>query len=72
MHKQEANCRKCAGVVTIATNMAGRGTDIKLSAEVKAAGGLALWGRDVTIRVVETVEGRAGRQGSRKFSVMSL
>jgi preprotein translocase subunit SecA len=43
MHKQEAQIVEEAGkpVVTIATNMAGRGTDIKLSAEVKAAGGLA-------------------------------
>jgi preprotein translocase subunit SecA len=45
MHKQEAQIVEeagKAGVVTIATNMAGRGTDIKLSAEVKAAGGLRL------------------------------
>jgi preprotein translocase subunit SecA len=45
MHKQEAQIVEDAGksgVVTIATNMAGRGTDIKLSPEVKAAGGLAV------------------------------
>jgi preprotein translocase subunit SecA len=44
--------RFSAASVTIATNMAGRGTDIKLSPEVKAAGGLAIVGTNVTIHVV--------------------
>ncbi|MBQ1214157.1 MAG: preprotein translocase subunit SecA, partial [Tidjanibacter sp.] len=54
-----------AGQVTIATNMAGRGTDIKLSAEVKAAGGLAIIGteRHESRRVDRQLRGRAGRQG---------
>ena len=54
-----------AGKVTIATNMAGRGTDIKLSLEVKAAGGLAIVGteRHDSRRVDRQLRGRAGRQG---------
>lgn len=54
-----------AGRVTIATNMAGRGTDIKLSDEVKAAGGLAIIGteRHDSRRVDRQLRGRAGRQG---------
>ncbi|MDA0713623.1 MAG: preprotein translocase subunit SecA [Bacteroidetes bacterium] len=54
-----------AGRVTIATNMAGRGTDIKLSPEVKAAGGLAIIGteRHDSRRVDRQLRGRAGRQG---------
>ncbi len=54
-----------AGQVTIATNMAGRGTDIKLTAEVKAAGGLAIIGteRHESRRVDRQLRGRAGRQG---------
>ena len=54
-----------AGRVTIATNMAGRGTDIKLSTEVKAAGGLAIIGteRHDSRRVDRQLRGRAGRQG---------
>jgi len=54
-----------AGQVTIATNMAGRGTDIKLSDEVKAAGGLAIIGteRHESRRVDRQLRGRAGRQG---------
>ncbi|MDR1225816.1 MAG: preprotein translocase subunit SecA [Prevotellaceae bacterium] len=54
-----------AGVVTIATNMAGRGTDIKLTPEVKAAGGLAIIGteRHESRRVDRQLRGRAGRQG---------
>jgi preprotein translocase subunit SecA len=54
-----------AGTVTIATNMAGRGTDIKLSDEVKAAGGLAIIGteRHDSRRVDRQLRGRAGRQG---------
>jgi len=54
-----------AGTVTIATNMAGRGTDIKLGAGVKAAGGLAIIGteRHESRRVDRQLRGRAGRQG---------
>jgi len=54
-----------AGAVTIATNMAGRGTDIKLTAEAKAAGGLAIIGteRHESRRVDRQLRGRAGRQG---------
>ncbi|MGE4346307.1 MAG: preprotein translocase subunit SecA [Flavobacteriaceae bacterium] len=68
MHKREAEIVEQAGkpgVVTIATNMAGRGTDIKLSAEVKAAGGLAIIGteRHDSRRVDRQLRGRAGRQG---------
>ena len=53
------------GQVTIATNMAGRGTDIKLTDEVKAAGGLAIIGteRHESRRVDRQLRGRAGRQG---------
>lgn len=60
--QQDANGK---GAVTIATNMAGRGTDIKLSAEVKAAGGLAIIGteRHESRRVDRQLRGRAGRQG---------
>ncbi|MGG7034583.1 MAG: preprotein translocase subunit SecA [Flavobacterium sp.] len=68
MHKQEAKIVEEAGkpgVVTIATNMAGRGTDIKLTPEVKAAGGLAIIGteRHDSRRVDRQLRGRAGRQG---------
>jgi preprotein translocase subunit SecA len=68
MHKQEAQIVEEAGkpgVVTIATNMAGRGTDIKLTPEVKAAGGLAIVGteRHDSRRVDRQLRGRAGRQG---------
>jgi len=68
MHKKEAEIVEQAGksgVVTIATNMAGRGTDIKLSPEVKAAGGLAIIGteRHDSRRVDRQLRGRAGRQG---------
>lgn len=68
MHKQEAEIVAGAGkpgVVTIATNMAGRGTDIKLSQEVKDAGGLAIIGteRHDSRRVDRQLRGRAGRQG---------
>ena len=68
MHKQEAQIVEEAGksgVVTIATNMAGRGTDIKLSPEVKAAGGLAIVGteRHDSRRVDRQLRGRSGRQG---------
>ena len=59
------------GVVTIATNMAGRGTDIKLTDEVKAAGGLAIIGteRHESRRVDRQLRGRAGRQGDPGSSV---
>ncbi|WP_298115246.1 preprotein translocase subunit SecA [Flavobacterium sp.] len=68
MHKSEAEIVAEAGkpgVVTIATNMAGRGTDIKLTPEVKAAGGLAIIGteRHDSRRVDRQLRGRAGRQG---------
>ncbi len=67
-HQREADIVAEAGKpgkVTIATNMAGRGTDIKLSAEVKAAGGLAIIGteRHDSRRVDRQLRGRAGRQG---------
>lgn len=67
-HAQEAHVVAEAGrpgQVTIATNMAGRGTDIKLSDEVKAAGGLAIIGteRHESRRVDRQLRGRAGRQG---------
>lgn len=68
LHKKEAEIvaeAGSAGVVTIATNMAGRGTDIKLSKEVKEAGGLAIIGteRHDSRRVDRQLRGRAGRQG---------
>ena len=68
LHKREADVVAEAGkpgVVTIATNMAGRGTDIKLSQEVKEAGGLAIIGteRHDSRRVDRQLRGRAGRQG---------
>jgi preprotein translocase subunit SecA len=68
LHQREADIVAEAGmkgIVTIATNMAGRGTDIKLSAEVKAAGGLAIVGteRHESRRVDRQLRGRAGRQG---------
>ena len=67
-HQQEAQIVAEAGQraqVTIATNMAGRGTDIKLSADIKAAGGLAIIGteRHESRRVDRQLRGRAGRQG---------
>ncbi|WP_372744451.1 preprotein translocase subunit SecA [Lutibacter sp.] len=68
LHKKEADIvaqAGNAGVVTIATNMAGRGTDIKLSEAVKKAGGLAIIGteRHDSRRVDRQLRGRAGRQG---------
>ena len=68
MHKKEADIVAEAGnpgVVTIATNMAGRGTDIKLSQEVKDVGGLAIVGteRHDSRRVDRQLRGRSGRQG---------
>lgn len=60
-----------SSTVTVATNMAGRGTDIKLSPEVKAAGGLAIIGteRHDSRRVDRQLRGRAGRQGDPGSSI---
>ncbi len=74
LHQREAEIVALAGqtsAVTIATNMAGRGTDIKLSPEVKAAGGLAILGteRHESRRVDRQLRGRAGRQGDPGSSV---
>ncbi len=68
LHQREADIVAEAGrpkTVTIATNMAGRGTDIKLTPEVRAAGGLAIIGteRHESRRVDRQLRGRAGRQG---------
>ena len=68
LHKKEADIVEEAGksgMVTIATNMAGRGTDIKLSEEVKKSGGLAIVGteRHDSRRVDRQLRGRSGRQG---------
>lgn len=73
-HAQEAEIVSRAGeigAITIATNMAGRGTDIKLSEEVKALGGLKVIGteRHDSIRVDNQLRGRAGRQGDPGESV---
>ena len=74
LHQQEAGVVAQAGqrgMVTIATNMAGRGTDIKLSDEVREAGGLAIIGteRHESRRVDRQLRGRAGRQGDPGSSV---
>ncbi|MBR6287087.1 MAG: preprotein translocase subunit SecA [Bacteroidaceae bacterium] len=74
LHQKEADIVALAGqssTVTIATNMAGRGTDIKLSKEVKEAGGLAIIGteRHESRRVDRQLRGRAGRQGDPGSSV---
>jgi len=74
LHQREAEIVATAGqsgVVTIATNMAGRGTDIKLSPEVREAGGLAIIGteRHESRRVDRQLRGRAGRQGDPGSSV---
>ena len=74
LHQREAEIVAAAGqsgTVTIATNMAGRGTDIKLTAEVKAAGGLAIIGteRHESRRVDRQLRGRAGRQGDPGSSI---
>ena len=74
LHQKEAEIVALAGkagTVTIATNMAGRGTDIKLPAEVKDAGGLAIIGteRHESRRVDRQLRGRAGRQGDPGSSV---
>ncbi len=78
LHQKEADIVAQAGrsidgkgVVTIATNMAGRGTDIKLTPEVKEAGGLAIIGteRHESRRVDRQLRGRSGRQGDPGSSV---
>ena len=74
LHQREADIVATAGqagVVTIATNMAGRGTDIKLSPEVVKAGGLAIVGteRHESRRVDRQLRGRAGRQGDPGSSI---
>ena len=74
LHQREADIVAEAGrtgIVTIATNMAGRGTDIKLTQEVKDAGGLAIIGteRHESRRVDRQLRGRAGRQGDPGSSV---
>jgi len=78
LHQREADIVAQAGrstdglgAVTIATNMAGRGTDIKLTPEVKAAGGLAIIGteRHESRRVDRQLRGRSGRQGDPGSSV---
>ena len=74
LHQAEADIVAQAGqksIVTIATNMAGRGTDIKLSPEVKEAGGLAIIGteRHESRRVDRQLRGRSGRQGDPGSSV---
>ncbi len=74
LHQKEAEIVAQAGksgTVTIATNMAGRGTDIKLTPEVKEAGGLAIIGteRHESRRVDRQLRGRAGRQGDPGSSV---
>ena len=74
LHQKEAQVVALAGrpgTVTIATNMAGRGTDIKLPTEVKEAGGLAIIGteRHESRRVDRQLRGRSGRQGDPGSSV---
>ncbi|MDR0811225.1 MAG: preprotein translocase subunit SecA [Paludibacter sp.] len=74
LHQKEADIVAEAGrkgIVTIATNMAGRGTDIKLTPEVREAGGLAIIGteRHESRRVDRQLRGRAGRQGDPGSSV---
>ena len=74
LHQKEAEIVAHAGkkgMVTIATNMAGRGTDIKLTPEVKEAGGLAIIGteRHESRRVDRQLRGRSGRQGDPGSSV---
>ena len=76
-HAREAEVVKHAGepsTVTIATNMAGRGTDIKLPDEVKAAGGLAIIGteRHDSRRVDRQLRGRSGRQGDPGSSIFYI
>lgn len=68
LHQEEANIIAKAGnkgVITIAPNMAGRGTDIQLSPEAKSAGGLAILGTEChdSRRIDKQLRGRSGRQG---------
>ena len=77
LHQREADIVAQAGrkgTVTIATNMAGRGTDIKLTPEVKEAGGLAIIGteRHESRRVDRQLRGRSGRQGDPGSSVFYI
>ncbi len=77
LHQREAEVVALAGqpgAVTIATNMAGRGTDIKLAPSVKEAGGLAIIGteRHESRRVDRQLRGRAGRQGDPGSSVFYI
>jgi preprotein translocase subunit SecA len=77
LHQKEAEIVAQAGqtgTITIATNMAGRGTDIKLSPEVRQAGGLAILGteRHDSRRVDRQLRGRAGRQGDPGSSVFFI
>ncbi len=76
-HEQEAEIIKLAGVkgaVTVATNMAGRGVDIKIGADVKELGGLAIIGteRHESRRIDNQLRGRSGRQGDLGFSQFYL
>ena len=76
-HEREAHIVAQAGrygAVTIATNMAGRGTDIKLTPEVKQAGGLAIIGteRHESRRVDRQLRGRAGRQATRIVAILRI
>jgi preprotein translocase subunit SecA len=76
-HEQEAEIIKLAGVkgaVTVATNMAGRGVDIKITDDVKALGGLAIIGteRHESRRIDNQLRGRSGRQGDPGFSQFYL
>ncbi len=72
-HAREAEIIKHAGekgVITLATNMAGRGTDIKINDEIKALGGLCVFGteRHESRRIDNQLRGRSGRQGDPGFS----
>jgi preprotein translocase subunit SecA len=76
-HEQEAEIIKLAGAkgaVTVATNMAGRGVDIKINDDVKALGGLAIIGteRHESRRIDNQLRGRSGRQGDAGFSQFYL
>ena len=77
LHQKEADIVAQAGrpgTITIATNMAGRGTDIKLTPEAKAAGGLAIIGteRHESRRIDRQLRGRSGRQGDPGSSVFFI
>ena len=74
-HAREAEIVALAGSIgqiTIATNMAGRGTDIKINEEVKALGGLAVLGteRHEARRIDNQLRGRSGRQGDPGFALL--